>query len=52
MHFHFIALHVKSDIRHVKEIVGEILLDQTAFIATANNKAMGLPFNFEQMDDN
>ncbi|CAI8332899.1 MAG: Uncharacterised protein [Gammaproteobacteria bacterium] len=38
MHMHFIILHIKRHIGHMKEVVRKILFDHIALIATTNNK--------------
>ena len=38
MHLHLIGSHVKGDIAIVQKIIGEILLDHIALVATANHK--------------
>ena len=38
--FYLVVGHVEGDIRHVQEIVGEVLLDDIALVAAANDKVV------------
>ena len=40
MHFHGVVLHVERDIRHVQEIVREILLDQITAVPKAHHEVV------------
>ena len=40
MHFHAVVLHVEGDVRHVQEVVSEVLFDNIAFIAAADDKVV------------
>jgi hypothetical protein len=40
MDFHRIALQIESHVRHVQEIVGEILLDHVTTVAAANDEVV------------
>src|SRR5579863_2247372 len=40
MHLHSIVLHIESDIRHMQEIVREVLLDEIAFVSTTNDEVV------------
>ena len=38
VHFHPVVLHVEGHVRHVQEVVGEILLDHIALVAQADDE--------------
>ena len=38
MYFHAVIHHVERYIRHVQEVIGEVLLDDIAFVAAANDE--------------
>ena len=38
MHVHLVLLHVEGDVGHVQEVVGEVLLDHVALVATADHE--------------
>ena len=40
VHFHAVVGHVKGDIRHVQEVVGEILLDHIALVTQADDEVV------------
>ncbi len=40
MHLHAVRAHVESHIRHVQEVVGEVLLDDVALVATADHEVV------------
>ena len=40
MNFHLVVRHVEGDIRHVQEVIGEVLLDHVAAIAQADDEIL------------
>ncbi|EKD81972.1 MAG: hypothetical protein ACD_39C01540G0001 [uncultured bacterium] len=42
MHFHAVLLHIKGHIRHVKKVIGKILLDHVALVAATDDKVMNI----------
>src|SRR5215471_6714401 len=38
MNLHCVVLHVEGNVRHVQEVVGEVLLDHVALVAAADNE--------------
>jgi hypothetical protein len=38
--FHDVLAHVKGDVGHVQEVVGEVFLDDIAFVAAADDKVV------------
>jgi hypothetical protein len=40
MHLHLVVLHVERHVRHMKEVIIEVLLDDVALVSEANHDAM------------
>ena len=40
MNLHAVLMHVESDVGHVEEVVGEVLLDDVALVAAANDEVV------------
>src|SRR6185369_1465427 len=40
VHFHRVLGHVERDVRHVQEVVGEVLLDDVALVAAADDEVV------------
>ena len=40
MNLHLVVFHVNGDIRHMQEVVGEILLDDITLVPKANNEVI------------
>lgn len=38
MHRHLIVLHIEGHVRHVKEVIGKVFLDDVALITAADNE--------------
>jgi len=40
MHFHRVVRHVEGDVGHVKEVVGEVFLDDIALVSGADDEVI------------
>ena len=40
MYFHAVFAHIKGDVGHVQKVVGEVLFDDVALVATADDKVV------------
>lgn len=40
VYFHAVVGHVEGDVRHVQEVVGEVFLDDIAFVAEADDEVV------------